>query len=103
MSKRIVATTIAIVIVTLLLTGTGTFVLARVATTNDDLGRLETKAGRTNDLLVALDEGLLRTGGAAARANGPLARATKLRRQLIDALSVSGSRSSRWSRCPGRS
>jgi len=53
MSRRIIGSIVGVVLVTLLLTGTGTFVLARFATTRDDLSRLERKAAQTNELFVS--------------------------------------------------
>jgi two-component system sensor histidine kinase BaeS len=87
MSKRIIGTIVGVVVATLLLAGTGTFVLARVATTRDDVASLETKAEQTSQLFAAFDQDLPRNGDGVRI--GALA-ASSLRRNLLDALSVSG-------------
>jgi two-component system sensor histidine kinase BaeS len=87
-SKRIIASIVGVVFATLVLTAIGTFVAARFATASDELAQLEGKAVRTNELFVAVDQTINVANGAATRAG--VAIVGRLRRQLIDALSVSG-------------
>lgn len=89
MTRRIAGSIIGVVVVTLVLTGIGTFVMARLDTTGEDLSRLRRTAAETNRLFLAVDESLIRERPAASQPGRPAAD-DNIRRQLVGALSVSG-------------
>lgn len=89
MTRRIIGSMIGVVFVTLLLTGVGTFVMARLVNTSEEVNRLEEKAAETNAVFVALDESLGGKDGATDRPSAAAALG-RLRRQLVGALSVGG-------------
>ncbi len=85
MSRRISAAIVGVVLVTLLLAGTGTFVFARLAIRRQDLSKLELQARKANDLLGSI------SGSFISNPNGQGATdPATVRRQLLDALSVTG-------------
>jgi signal transduction histidine kinase len=92
-SRRISFAILGTVVATLLLTGVGTVIFARVQLRNDELARLEHQAERTNELLdgLALLLPALQQLNDADRAQTQAEkRAQNVRRQLLATLNLTG-------------
>lgn len=89
MKRHIARALVGTLVAALFLTAFGTFILARLATRNQELRRLEATTARTNELFVSLDAALLRNPGQARAARNTTT-VTQFRRELLSALTVSG-------------